>query len=219
MDKTICKLMEKDDLSEADVDAPDLLEVIIHVYSICGKNKEAYCVTHKPDVAQLIAQNASLRPALEKAWKEKSFAQITSSVLFCKGPGERPSFEVQMQIDATEKAWKYSYIGPYADVLKDTIVKEKATPNFLDVIQSSGFGKSRTVYEVGRKLFSVYINLRDEKGTGYPSRDPALCKFISRAEYYRDDLDRKSHCAAFLRGIFTAAISALGTEQRYARGV
>lgn len=46
-----------------------------------------------------------------------------------------------------------------------------------------------------------------ESGTGYPLRDDALCDFIGRAP--RPLYERKTHCAAFIAGIFIVALSIL----------
>ncbi|KAF9045740.1 hypothetical protein BDZ89DRAFT_1155434 [Hymenopellis radicata] len=195
-----------------------LFDIIIGEYYVLYQNLQhppAYCVAHHADAARLLKENAFLRPALEEAWKERSFSQITSSIFFQKEYHERISRAIRNQVLATEKAWKSSFNGSYAEVLKDTIVKEKEKANILTVIQSSGAGKSRTVYEVGKSLFSVYINLREEAGklgTGFPNRDPALCRFIGKAEDW-GEMRKRLYCAAFLRGIFTAAASVLGTDK------
>ncbi|KAF8156101.1 hypothetical protein B0H34DRAFT_716186 [Crassisporium funariophilum] len=52
-------------------------------------------------------------------------------------------------------------------------------------------------------MFSV-----SEARTGYPLRDAALCAFIARVAY-RPLYRKKLHCAAFIHGIFSAALSVL----------
>ncbi|KAF8159993.1 hypothetical protein B0H34DRAFT_705708 [Crassisporium funariophilum] len=57
-------------------------------------------------------------------------------------------------------------------------------------------------------MFSVSVNLREEKRAGYPLRDAALCGFIARAASL-PVYQKMLHCAAFIHGIFSAALSVL----------
>lgn len=74
-----------------------------------------------------------------------------------------------------ERAWKHPYKGRHADALVDRIkeanktrqIEKKAYANYILLIQSSGVGKSRTVHEAGKKLWSIPLNLRKRgKGEG-----------------------------------------------------
>ncbi|TFK36232.1 hypothetical protein BDQ12DRAFT_254389 [Crucibulum laeve] len=72
-------------------------------------------------------------------------------------------------------AWKVPYIGTTHHLLHSTIndMNEKRGTklyaNLLPIVQSSGTGKSRTVHELARLVFTLPFNLRlDKDSTGFP---------------------------------------------------
>ncbi|KAF8336008.1 hypothetical protein F5887DRAFT_1063318 [Amanita rubescens] len=74
-------------------------------------------------------------------------------------------------------SWERPYEGEAAEALW-THIRDHYDPNsnkiyahFCSVIQSSGMGKSRTVDELGKEHFSIPINLRNARSTGYPAAD------------------------------------------------
>ncbi|KAF8339317.1 hypothetical protein F5887DRAFT_1232790 [Amanita rubescens] len=97
------------------------------------------------------------------------------------------------QENATKKSWVRPYHGRAADALWTHIRKhyrpsdaKEFHVHFCSVFQSSGMGKSRTI---GKKHFSIPINLRDAKSDGYPPADHEVRDFLTmkgtEAESYR----------------------------------
>ncbi len=67
------------------------------------------------------------------------------------------------------KAWNTEYQGNNAQLLFDNIcnMKDVSNPysNQVSVTQSSGTGKSRMVHELGKLVFTIPFNLRDDAET------------------------------------------------------
>ncbi|KAG9096326.1 hypothetical protein FRC06_008772, partial [Ceratobasidium sp. 370] len=70
------------------------------------------------------------------------------------------------QLLATKRAWKEPYVGSAPRLLRKAMDRMNAQradndyANFLPIIQSSGMGKSRTVDELARQVFTLPFNLR-----------------------------------------------------------
>jgi hypothetical protein len=82
-------------------------------------------------------------------------------------------------------------MGNYHELLADTINEMNRTrmtnpyANFLPIIQSSGTGKSRTVHELARLLFTIPFNLRGEnESSGMSSPLLTWCKFVYARQGY-----------------------------------
>ncbi|KAF8332488.1 hypothetical protein F5887DRAFT_1063857 [Amanita rubescens] len=82
-------------------------------------------------------------------------------------------------------SWERPYEGEAAEALW-THIRDHYDPNsnkiyahFCSVIQSSGMGKSRTVDELGKEHFSIPINLRNARSTGYPAADHEVRDFLT----------------------------------------
>ncbi|KAF8319201.1 hypothetical protein F5887DRAFT_378307 [Amanita rubescens] len=92
------------------------------------------------------------------------------------------------QENATKISWERPYHGRAAEALWTHIRKHyrpddttASYVHFCSVVQSSGTGKSRTVDELGKKHFSIPINLRDAKFTGgYPPADHEVRDFLTK---------------------------------------
>ena len=71
---------------------------------------------------------------------------------------------------ALESAWKDNYAGNYHKILWDNILglpKDAPYSRQITVVQSSGTGKSRTIHELSKLVFTIPFNLRpssDSKG-------------------------------------------------------
>jgi hypothetical protein len=69
-------------------------------------------------------------------------------------------------IIATLKAWEVTYLGNSSQVLRVTINEmnrtrwKKPNMNFVPIVQSSGMGKSKTVDELAKFVFTLPFNLR-----------------------------------------------------------
>ncbi|KAF8323573.1 hypothetical protein F5887DRAFT_1208074 [Amanita rubescens] len=89
------------------------------------------------------------------------------------------------QEKATKDSWERPYDGQAAEALW-THIRNHFDPDsksvyahFCSIVQSSGMGKSRTVDELGKKHFSIPINLRDALSTGYPPADHEVRDFLT----------------------------------------
>ena len=78
---------------------------------------------------------------------------------------------------ATEGAWTTQYRGEAPTVLWTQIKAAMKEPNryarYLEIVQSSGTGKSRMIEELSREHLVIPVNLRDSHETG-------LSLFLSR---------------------------------------
>ncbi|KAF8345733.1 hypothetical protein F5887DRAFT_154644 [Amanita rubescens] len=103
-----------------------------------------------------------------------------------KIPNITPKRELSLQqAKATKDSWERPYDGEAAEALWTHIedhynpTRNNVYAHFCSVVQSSGMGKSRTVDELGKKHFSIPINLRDERSNGYPPADHQVRDFLT----------------------------------------
>ncbi|KAF9465579.1 hypothetical protein BDZ94DRAFT_1346066 [Collybia nuda] len=88
--------------------------------------------------------------------------------------------------DVTEKAWKVKYVGNSDSVLVEALHAMNSERsrgaeynNFMHIVQSSGMGKSRTVDEAAKIVFTLPFNLRpSEDTTAYPPPHTVVRDFI-----------------------------------------
>ena len=50
--------------------------------------------------------------------------------------------------------------------------------NTIDIVQSSGMGKSRLASEMGKKVMTISLMLREPEVTGFPPRDSGVLEFL-----------------------------------------
>ncbi|KAM6499182.1 hypothetical protein JOM56_004690, partial [Amanita muscaria] len=103
---------------------------------------------------------------------------------------------------ATKKSWERPYVGQAAEALWTHIrnhYNKQIYAHSCSVVQSSGMGKSRTVDELGKKCFSIPINLRDAQSTGYPPADLEVLNFLT-IERQEDPSYRRACC--FIDALF-----------------
>jgi hypothetical protein len=79
-----------------------------------------------------------------------------------------------LNIPATIKSWSVPYHGNFAEVLYEYI-KHKDPYNYLyehtlEIVQSSGTGKSRLIDELSKSYFTIPLNLRDGKSGRFSIR-------------------------------------------------
>ncbi|PCH39715.1 hypothetical protein WOLCODRAFT_97721 [Wolfiporia cocos MD-104 SS10] len=107
---------------------------------------------------------------------------------------------------AVAKAWKQEYAGASHELLLNEIrtMNSECRPkgqepyvyaNTLPIIQSSGTGKSRTVDEMAKLIFTIPFCIRqpnDKSGLPYPPADTEVVSFLLKndAAYYEDVLLR-----------------------------
>ncbi|KAM6495407.1 hypothetical protein JOM56_008113 [Amanita muscaria] len=109
----------------------------------------------------------------------------TAEFTILNTPNIAPTFEESRQQEqATKKSWERPYVGQAAEALWTYIrshynTNEQIYEHSCSVVQSSGMGKSRTVDELGKKCFSIPINLRDAQSTGYPPADLEVLNFLT----------------------------------------
>ncbi|KZT00611.1 uncharacterized protein LAESUDRAFT_753114 [Laetiporus sulphureus 93-53] len=87
----------------------------------------------------------------------------------------------------TISAWSRNFYGTAHQTLYSSIermnssrVPEQLYSNYISIVQSSGTGKSRTVDEMARLVFTFPFNLRAEgyPGYAYPAADSAIRDFL-----------------------------------------
>jgi hypothetical protein len=62
----------------------------------------------------------------------------------------------------------------------------------LNLIQSSGVGKSRSVDELGKQLLGVTFVLRRDGETGYPPGDPSVLQFLTCGNTRKDNVHQRA---------------------------
>lgn len=93
--------------------------------------------------------------------------------------------------------WESEYIGDSARTLQQMLVEyekqwigdehTKTYGKILAIFQSSGMGKSRTVSELGKKMFELVFVIRRPGETGFPPGDPEVGRYLG--EDCRGNLD------------------------------
>ncbi|KAF8340879.1 hypothetical protein F5887DRAFT_1225825 [Amanita rubescens] len=109
------------------------------------------------------------------------------------------------------EAWNIEYQGNNAQLLFDNIcnMKDVSRPysNQVSVTQSSGTGKSRMVHELGKLVFTIPFNLRDDAetpGGAFPFPDQSIRNYLL-AMAGATEVDIKLHYVKFLGAIFEVA--------------
>ncbi|KAF7973566.1 hypothetical protein HWV62_14834 [Athelia sp. TMB] len=175
-------------------DIPDeqlstLLSAVIRSDDLACPKHTALLGKSVGELKSLIESYPEVKSGLQEGWRIKSFEKIRQS--------------------ATSKAWALDYKGNHAQVLLDTIteiLKDVLHAPYLDIVQSSGAGKSRCIYELGNYLPLISVNLREaEDKTGYPARDDHICQFLVPRDSFAKRPEKKRRCAAFLAGVFKAS--------------
>ena len=119
---------------------------------------------HKKDQCKHPLGNCSTRTQLIALtrWHPHSQWQVCSICL------EVPLVSADAIRPVTKRAWDANYQGGAAELLERIVISATTEPelanahytNQISIIQSSGTGKSRTVDELAKKLFTFPFNLR-----------------------------------------------------------
>ncbi|CUA77121.1 putative outer membrane protein PmpA [Rhizoctonia solani] len=123
------------------------------------------------------------------------------------------------------------YIGKTAQILIGTLNDERKaylhttaanTPyNWsISIVQSSGTGKSRTVEEAGKTVFTIPFNIREHGGEqkhAYPPPDKRIRLFFEE-RLDNDDTTQQVHYIIFLWQLFAQTLELLKTRFKKLRG-
>ncbi|KAF7981349.1 hypothetical protein HWV62_33801 [Athelia sp. TMB] len=184
-------------------DIPDeylstLLSAIIRSDDLVYPKHTALLGKGAGELKSLIESHPEVKSGLQEGWRIKSFEKIRQSAVLQTD-----------DLSTTSKAWALDYKGNHAQVLLDTIteiLKDVLHAPYLDIVQSSGAGKSRCIYELGNYLPLISVNLREaEDKTGYPARDDHICQFLVPRDSFAKRPEKKRRCAVFLAGVFKAS--------------
>ncbi|KIL67286.1 hypothetical protein M378DRAFT_9526 [Amanita muscaria Koide BX008] len=170
---------------------PDILSaVLMHLHvefrstNMKGANiKGAYDIVKSFNKDELEAWKVGVRNGVERKDWNDLLARPEFTIL--NTPNIAPTFEESRQQEqATKKSWERPYVGQAAEALWTHIrshynTNKQIYEHSCSVVQSSGMGKSRTVDELGKKCFSIPINLRDAQSTGYPPADLEVLNFLT----------------------------------------
>ncbi|KAK2463741.1 hypothetical protein APHAL10511_004234 [Amanita phalloides] len=164
---------------------------------------------------ELMRENPKLTSALKKAWRTENYMEIRESeLLTVPKPGKDDSVG---QKAATENAWTTQYHGGAPAILWTRIkevmeqaIHESRYARYLEIVQSSGTGKSRMIEELSKAHLVIPVNLRGSDDTGYPPPDKSAHVYLSGTT---EQQEARVHAVAFLRAVFKEA-SKLITELR-----
>ncbi|EMD36058.1 hypothetical protein CERSUDRAFT_96284 [Gelatoporia subvermispora B] len=134
-----------------------------------------------------------IQDELESAWKSRDFTKLLQYTFWYNLPeykgSERPTrgtvMSTERQAEALHTAWAMEYIGVLHILLYNNIMhafkkgSSLAHANYACLIQGSGSGKSRMIWQLGLLIFSLSFNLRrpedpTQQMKSYPDPDHEL---------------------------------------------
>ncbi|KZS99725.1 uncharacterized protein LAESUDRAFT_732934 [Laetiporus sulphureus 93-53] len=139
--------------------------------------EDVFSGDHAKDVLQL----------LQTCAQKGTFADIRNFSLFRRPVATEDANFVEAQEKATVSAWSRTFYGTAHQLLYKNIKsmsssrrKDQLYSNYVSIVQSSGTGKSRTVDEMARLVFTFPFNLRAEGNSGYayPAADCLVRDFL-----------------------------------------
>ncbi|KAI5114860.1 hypothetical protein M0805_008639, partial [Coniferiporia weirii] len=158
-----------------------------------------------------------LRDLVAECYRDRQFRKIRNLYILQKDHNQTTKSKGRVRDHAEEEAvreaWTMPYMGDTHLLLRKTINtmnlthSGKSYANCLSIVQSSGTGKSRTVHELGKLVFTIPLNLRSEtegNGFAYPLPDNAIRNFLVRAP---SELQKaRLYFVKFLHGLFTTVL-------------
>ncbi|CAE6420243.1 unnamed protein product [Rhizoctonia solani] len=208
-----------------------LLYLVIRTFLPESQKDENSCDLH-------LLQNLPLLSALQTAYTSHNFASLLSHDAMPDDVKERapkqgisPSTSgntQDSQDSQTYSLWllfQAAYIGNTAKLLIETLNHEREMyfqNNAADspynwtvsIIQSSGMGKSRTVAEAGKTVFTFPINIRQEAEMdkkAYPPPDSAIRQFFEKRVNCNDETQQADYMT-LLRVMFSRALNLLNAR-------
>ncbi|KAI6043507.1 hypothetical protein EDC04DRAFT_2955919 [Pisolithus marmoratus] len=163
---------------------------------------------------KLVEGNPDLVQALESAMESRRYHEILSL------PGltrEDPNTGREVQITgkpatsidiAMSVAWKTPYYGKYPEVMLKNINDTRRGgiySSFVEIVQSSGTGKSRMVHELASSVFTIPFNLRHPtecEAPVYPPGDTQIWKFLCDISSVEDVRNGQTRYALFFTHVF-----------------
>ncbi|KAH8113055.1 hypothetical protein DFH11DRAFT_1744480 [Phellopilus nigrolimitatus] len=151
------------------------------------------------------------------AAKEKMSEYGPSLVDLINESYERKDFK-QLRNLPVELAWKVPYQGGAHLLLYETVATMtwkkglRSNANSLFIVQSSGTGKSRTVHEHSKLVFTIPFNLtadEEKKGLPYPFPDSEIREYLHNAP--RAFLPARLYFLNFLYDLFSAVLKEVET--------
>jgi hypothetical protein len=147
------------------------------------------------DIFQTDFQNGKLPPDCIHIVIEKPSAQAQS------GPVQHASPEL-------EKAFGISFRDPvgYLSALSRRIHEVENAQghfNYLTIIQSSGYGKTRAGRELAAKFPFVYVCFRESGSTGYPPATPKSMDILGNINAAKDVDEAETHALNWIRSIIS----------------
>ncbi|KEP45172.1 putative G2/mitotic-specific cyclin cdc13, partial [Rhizoctonia solani 123E] len=216
---------DKDELSP---DEPILLYLVIRTFMPESHMNLSNCKSH-------LLENRPLYSALRTAYTPQNFAGLLSHAGMPDCVKERapkqqqgisPSTNGNLQDIQNSQALGFQslfnapYIGDTAKLLIETLNHERemyfqnnAVDNpynwSVSVVQSSGMGKSRTVEEAGKTVFTFPINVRQEAEAdkkAYPPPDSKMRQFFEE-RVNSNDKTQQADYMILLREMFVRALA------------
>ncbi|PSR83227.1 hypothetical protein PHLCEN_2v5789 [Hermanssonia centrifuga] len=187
-----------------------------HIYEFFDTNREA------------------LTPLLNTAWETQRYKDICS-LKFLNPPktlySELTSESARMtawntdmiESETAQQSWAEPFKGQSHILMVNSLNqmnrkrfdRGEVNPysNYTAVVQSSGTGKTRTVHEAAKLIFTMHFNLRPDEDTGYPLADKALRNYLLKTAETEDILLRRY--IGFFGALFDAASVVLGSMKNF----
>ncbi|THH20899.1 hypothetical protein EW146_g544 [Bondarzewia mesenterica] len=188
-----------------------------HVLNECAELDRKWCLFAEAD--ELLSKYPGLEGMLRACWEKGTFKDVRDLEILW--PPQQSNSRYNRLVP--QLAWTREFRGDAADALWSYILhywdaKESTVPyypNYADVIQSSGMGKSRLVDELSKTHFVIPMNLRKPNVAGFPASDKLLYEFWNK--YVKDQREALLRSYAFLRALFIEAKTVV--ESLYETGV
>ncbi|CCM07240.1 uncharacterized protein FIBRA_09586 [Fibroporia radiculosa] len=175
------------------------------------------------DECEPLCNSPLFRNMLANAVKSQDFSEVLRlRILQPKKVNMRFSEDVKASEKlATEHAWRLPFEGHYHQVLLRTISNmsehvrlNQSYANYLPLVQSSGTGKSRTVDELAKSIFTIPFNVRDAAaniGYAYPPSDTSIVAFLIHTHFATWEDARNNYCV-FFETLFSKILSWLNNK-------
>ncbi|KAI5117184.1 hypothetical protein M0805_008163 [Coniferiporia weirii] len=205
LDAAVLQDLSKFQVTESNISQPLCASLLLHIVA-------EHCTRLGPlslvgAIALFKKYGDPLRDLVAECCRNRQFEKIRNLYILQR------DYNQAAKEKAVKEAWTLPYIGNTHLLLRKTINTMNRTriartyANCLSIFQSSGTGKSRTVHELGKLIFTIPLNLRPEtehNGFAYPLPDNAIRNFLVGAP--SEPQKARLYFVRFLHGLFTTVL-------------
>ncbi|KAH8109132.1 hypothetical protein DFH11DRAFT_1731386 [Phellopilus nigrolimitatus] len=181
----------------------------------------------------MLEHGTALEDLLKGAYEKKDYKEVRNLLVLQQDKSlyqdvSHGTDDKGQQKQAVKQAWTVTYNGKAHHLLYETVrtmtkeMGKRVYANSLAIVQSSGTGKSRTVHEHSKLIFTIPFNLRsdrDQKGFAYPFPDRKIRDHLCQ-NAPKELQAARLHFMEFLHNLFSVVfdeVKALEPEFKVAR--